>query len=142
MVGARRLVLLLLCLGLSGLFLYAGVLKLLRPDQMLTDILSYQLVPYQVAWFAALVLPAVEIITAVALWIGSLRREAVWMIWGMMAVFIVALALAWGRGLDISCGCFGKSETEANYPWLIGRDVLIALTAGGVYLLDRNKIQG
>ena len=142
MVGARRLVLLLLCLGLSGLFLYAGKLKLLRPDQMLTDILSYQLVPYQVAWFAALVLPAVEIITAVALWIGSLRREAVWMIWGMMAVFIVALALAWGRGLDISCGCFGKSETEANYPWLIGRDVLIALTAGGVYLLDRNKIQG
>ena len=142
MAGIRRLVLLLLCLGLSGLFLYAGKLKLLRPDQMLTDILSYQLVPYQVAWFAALVLPAVEIITAVALWIGSLRREAVWMIWGMMAVFIVALALAWGRGLDISCGCFGKSETEANYPWLIGRDVLIALTAGGVYLLDRNKIQG
>ena len=131
--------LLLLCLGLSGLFLYAGLLKLLRPDQMLTDILSYQLVPYQVAWFAALVLPAVEIITAVALWIGSLRREAVWMIWGMMAVFIVALALAWGRGLDISCGCFGKSETEANYPWLIGRDVLIALAAGGVYLLDKDK---
>lgn len=128
----RELVSRLFAWGLSGLFIYAGVLKVLRPDELLTDILSYQLVSYAVAWVSAFLLPGVELAAAGGLLFRSFRREAAWLVILMMGVFIVALASAWARGLDISCGCFGKSEMEANYPWLIGRDVIIAAAAGVV----------
>jgi hypothetical protein len=53
--------------------------------------------------------------------------------------FIVAIAAAWLRGLDISCGCFGSSEGETNYLWLILRDLLIV---GGLLYILTEKTNG
>ena len=58
------------------------------------------------------------------------RRTAAWVLFGLSVMFILALGQAWGRGLDISCGCFGKAEVAANYPWLLSRDGLLAMALG------------
>lgn len=124
---------------LAALFLYAGSFKLLHPDALLNDIQSYNLVPYRMAYLGAYLLPALEIAAALGLCIPRLRLESVWIVTVLTVVFIVALASAWGRGIDISCGCFGKAEAKANYPLLIGRDILILIACGVVIRLSRLK---
>ena len=114
----------------AGLFIYAGLRKGLRPDLFLADIESYHLVPYRLAYAAAYGLPALEGVAGLALLYRPYRSAGAWVLLGLTVVFIVALGQAWGRGLDISCGCFGKAEVAANYPWLISRDMILAIALG------------
>jgi putative oxidoreductase len=114
----------------AGLFVYAGLRKGLRPDLFLVDIESYHLVPHHFAYIAAYGVPALEVVAGLALLYRPYRRAGAWVLLGLTVVFIIALGQAWGRRLDISCGCFGKAETVANYPWLIGRDMILALALG------------
>ena len=51
----------------------------------------------------------------------------------LFLAFIVGIASAWARGLQIDCGCFGGGGFDADatekYPWEIARDVgLLALS--------------
>lgn len=132
---------LILAWVLAGVFLYAGLIKLLHPDALLTDIQSYDLVSYRIAYLATFYLPAIELVAALGLLLQKTRRESALLLLFLTLVFIAALSSAWARGIDISCGCFGKSEIKANYPWLIGRDVLIVLGCAGVLLLGRSRKQ-
>jgi len=54
-----------------------------------------------------------------------------------MAIFIIAIAQAWARGLSIDCGCFGGGGTidpsKTKYLEEILRDTGLALL--GLYLL-------
>lgn len=125
---------------IGSIFLYAGVLKLLRPDVFLLDIQSYKLVPYRVAYFASYYLPALEIMAGVGMLNRRLRGESTLLLCVLTNVFIIALGVAWVRGLDISCGCFGGAQAKANYLLLIGRDLLIA--AACVVLIYIKHLRG
>ncbi len=109
----------------AGLFVYAGTIKLAQPDTFLGDIESYRMMPYALAWLVAFYLPPLEILCGLGLLWPKTRDASATILIGLMLVFIVAIAAAWLRGLDISCGCFGNSDTETNYRWLIVRDLLI-----------------
>jgi uncharacterized membrane protein YphA (DoxX/SURF4 family) len=127
MAGAKRVTEEVLSWIIGGIFLYAGVLKLLRPDALLVDIQSYQLVPYRLAYLASYYLPAMEIIAGAGMLHRWLRRESAFLLLALTAIFIFALTAAWLRGLDISCGCFGAAQAKAKYPILIGRDSFICV---------------
>ena len=49
----------------------------------------------------------------------------------LLVAFIVGIASAWARGLQIDCGCFGgggfDADATAKYPWEIARDVGLLL---------------
>lgn len=111
-------------LVVAGLFVYAGTIKLLQPDTFLGDIESYRMMPYSLAWLVAFYLPPLEILCGFGLLWSKLRVPSAIILIGLMLVFIVAISVAWSRGLDISCGCFGTSKGETNYLWLIFRDLL------------------
>lgn len=113
-------------LVVAGLFIYAGAIKMAQPDTFLGDIESYRMMPYVMAWVVAFYLPPFEILCGLVLLISMLRNVAAVLLLLLMIVFTIAIAVAWARGLDISCGCFGASETKTNYLWLIIRDLLIA----------------
>jgi hypothetical protein len=50
----------------------------------------------------------------------------------MMAVFIVAVAVAMARGLDIECGCFGTADgTRVGFVKLLENSGMFALAAIG-----------
>lgn len=110
----------------AGSFLFAGILKAWHPGQFQIDIERYRLVPGWLAWAAAAWLPYLEILAASAL---LLRRTAVpgrAIIAGLLVVFVAALISAWARGLNVNCGCFGgAADGQPNYPWWIGRDLLL-----------------
>lgn len=122
----------LLRLGLGGMFLAAGVLKLRDPASFAIEIHNYQLLP-QLAPLLAATLPAIEIVLAVALLVG--RRP--WVRAGALAsalillAFTVAVVSVVARGIDITCGCFGEGSGPVTTMTVL-RDV--AMVAAGVLL--------
>lgn len=129
---------LVLRLLLGGLFLYAGFIKILSPADLLQDIEGYRLLPYSLAWIAALYLAPLEVLAGVALWLPRWYRAGALLLSALMIVFLLAILSAWIRGLDITCGCFGRSENSepASYAWLIVRDIALFL---GLFYLYRRK---
>ena len=60
-------------------------------------------------------------------------HEAEVLLGGMLAAFLAALGSAWIRGLDIACGCFGRSSVESHL-WasmLLDLALLAALCTAG-----------
>ena len=116
---------LVLRLALAALFLYAGAVKVADPVAFAETVRGYRLLPEGVAVSAtAFYLPWLEIACGLALLIPRYHRAAAGLVSVLMAVFMVALLSAWWRGLDIRCGCF-STASEASYPYLLGRDVVI-----------------
>lgn len=125
---------LLRCL-IGGLFIYAGVIKIWdfqesgsATQQFAMEIQNYQLTSWTVSILAAVYLPWLEIFAGLALVARRYYVGGLTVLTGLVAFFIVALSSAWARGLDISCGCFGRSDVAVDYPVKIGQDVVL-LTA-------------
>jgi putative oxidoreductase len=105
----RRTCMLRLLAG--GVFLVAGVLKVLDPARFAADIDHFRLLPYFAVAPLALYLPWLEIICGLAVFVGASRRSALGLLLALTVVFIAAITSAWMRGLDIRCGCFGAAST-------------------------------
>jgi len=123
--------------GLGVLFVYAGAIKIAEPAALLVDIENYRILPYQLAWLAAVFLPPFEILCGLALWLPGRRRTGAVLLFGLMTVFTIALLSAWVRGLDIHCGCFGKADADepSNIGLLVLRDLVILGWLGGILFL-------
>lgn len=122
----RRIVNTAILLLLAGVFLYAGAIKAIAPDQLAVDISHYRLAPAWAIGPLAFYLPWIEIAAGLALLWRPLRRGGCLVIAVLLLVFIAATASAWLRGLDIRCGCFGAaSGATGNHLWSIGRNLLL-----------------
>jgi len=130
---AGKVVLFLVRLAVAGVFLYAGVVKIwdfrhghsATPD-FTVAIQHYRLLPSpDLAVLLAVYLPWLEVTAALALFVRRVALGAATAAAGMTAVFLIAVGSAWARGLDISCGCFGKNEVPINYPTLVSRDAVL-----------------
>ena len=74
-----------------------------------------------------------EIVVGLLLIVGLLTRVAALVSALLFVAFIIGIASAWARGLQIDCGCFGgggyAADATEKYPWEIARDVgLLALS--------------
>jgi putative oxidoreductase len=118
-------------LVLGGYFLYVGVIKFLDPHLFATQIDSYRLVPVGLAFYLAAGLPIYEIASAVLLIPSKTRRVGLMSILLMLATFTGALAIAWMRGLEIHCGCSGKTSISVELALL--RNILFLLFGGLIY---------
>ena len=99
----------LIRLVLAAVFIYAGVIKIANPRGFVENIDNYQILPYLLVTIVALILPWVEVITGLALILGRWLQGASTLIILMNVVFIIAIASALLRGLDIDCGCYSTS---------------------------------
>lgn len=113
----------------GGVFVYAGVMKAWRPMVFLDDVRSFALLPDPYAGMLAMFLPWLEIFGGLAVITGCLRKGGLLVLNGSLIAFLIAISIAWFRGTDIRCGCFGDSgAATSNYAELIARDlVLLAL---------------
>ena len=100
----------MLRLGLGGIFIVAGVIKIIDPAQFANDIANYRLLPYNLINLLAITLPWVEVVAGVLLITGPWKRASALAILLMMIVFLAAIGQATARGLNIKCGCFGTVE--------------------------------
>jgi uncharacterized membrane protein YphA (DoxX/SURF4 family) len=123
----------------GGVWIVAGALKLPDPAASVRAVRAYELLPEAVVPAVGYLLPALEVVVGVGLVLGLLTRGAALVSAVLFLAFIVGIASAWSRGLQIDCGCFGgggfKADASDDYPWEIARDV--GLLALSVWLVIR-----
>src|ERR1700730_12455798 len=118
-------------LVVGGIFIYAGVLKMLDPVQFANDIDNYKLLPWFVSVRLAFYLPWLEIFCGLALIFRFLYRGGLSLLAVLVLVFIAATVAAKARGLDITCGCFGHASQHWSFMQHMAIDlaIFVALVA-------------
>lgn len=121
---------------LGGVFIAAGIPKILNPGAFAVAIRSYELaLPEWFVSFSAYALPYAEVLIGLYLVVGLFTKPTAWAATALMIVFTVALLQGAVRGLDINCGCFGAGEESSNLWLAFLRDVgLIALCLHVVFV--------
>jgi uncharacterized membrane protein YphA (DoxX/SURF4 family) len=122
---------------IGGLFIYAGVIKVLDPVGFAGDIDNYKTLPWPIGVRLAFYLPWLEILCGLALITRYLYRGGVFILTVLMTVFIFATMVAKARGLDISCGCFGHASQYLSFAWHLALDFLLL---GGLIFLWRTPL--
>ncbi len=117
---------------IGALFIYAGMVKVLDPAEFARDIDNYKMLPWQLGVWSALYLPWLEMFCGIALITRIFYRGGVFILAGLMSLFIVVTIVAKARGLDISCGCFGHASKYFSFAWHLVLDFLLL---GGLVLL-------
>jgi uncharacterized membrane protein YphA (DoxX/SURF4 family) len=120
-------------LTLGGVLFAAGYLKVGTPDKSQMAVRAYEMLPISVANLLGLILPPIEIVIGALLILGALTRVMAALGGFTMIVFIIAIAQAWVRGLNIDCGCFGGGGSvapgETKYLQEILRDLGLVFLA-------------
>lgn len=97
---------------LGGIFIFAALPKIADPSAFARDITNYQMMPRPFVNLFALTLPMIELICGILIIIGFRVRANSAIINLMLIVFIVAITYAVLRDLNISCGCFGTTNSQ------------------------------
>src|SRR5215831_19381511 len=116
----------------GGIFIYAGVLKVLDPVRFGLDIDNYKMLPWAISVRLAFYLPWLEIFCGVALITRRFYFGGLAVLTSLISIFIIASLVAKTRGLDITCGCFGHASKNWSFTTHLVLDV--ALLAGLVLL--------
>jgi uncharacterized membrane protein YphA (DoxX/SURF4 family) len=99
-------------LGLAGIFIYAGLIKLLDPRAFAHAIAQYDLIPETLLPLVAVGLPALELLAGLGLCFEV--RGSLAIITLLLLIFLVVLGYAVWNHLDIDCGCFTADELDAQ----------------------------
>jgi hypothetical protein len=121
-----------LAIIIGAVFIYAGAVKIIEPAEFARDIDNYKMLPWQMSVWLALYLPWLEIFCGLTLITHVLYRGGVFILAGLMALFVVMTIVAKARGLDISCGCFGHASKYLSFAWHLVLDFFLL---GGLLLL-------
>ncbi|WP_171267257.1 MauE/DoxX family redox-associated membrane protein [Oceanidesulfovibrio marinus] len=97
---------------LAAAFLVAGVIKLSDPDAFAGTIAAFGILPAPLVDWAALLLPIIEVLAAIALLWDA--RGGLSVITALTLVFIAVLGYGLWLGLDIDCGCYGPGDPNAE----------------------------
>lgn len=114
-------------LGLGALFIYAGYAKLQNPFVFEMAVDGYQLLPPTGVIVVARGLPWLEVVLGLVLWTGWKLPYTATFTTLLLGVFLTMMAIAYSRGIEAQCGCFGTGEIIS--PRTLARDSLIFVVA-------------
>ena len=112
-------------LVVGGMFVWAGVSKIIDPLGFAQNIANHRVFPEGISFFLALVLPWIEVICGVLLILGIFRSASALLLSGFLAVFLVLSTVTILRGIDIDCGCFGSLSGKVDYKLILMDSVLL-----------------
>ncbi|WP_460401593.1 MauE/DoxX family redox-associated membrane protein [Actinophytocola sediminis] len=131
-------------LGLGGVWLVSGAVKVSDLNQAYVAVQAYEVLPSSVVSVVAAAVPFLELALGVLLVVGLGVRVSAVVSAVVLVAFIVAVAQAWARGLSIDCGCFGGggqvAPGETAYPEEIARDVGFLVLAGWLVVRPRSAL--
>ena len=118
------------------IFFYAGIEKIINPGDFAVVIYNYKLLPDCAINLSAIFLPWLEVLIAISLVSGILKRGASVISALLFLTFATALTINLVRGLDISCGCFGASSGNISWFYPV-RDLSLFCMSVFVLIYDR-----
>lgn len=108
---------------LAVILLVAASHKLRAPHRFARQLEAYELLPHRLIGPVARILPALEVIIALALLVPALRHFAGAAATGLLLLYTAAIALNLWRGRrDIECGCSGPGIERSLDASLIVRN--------------------
>ena len=134
-------------LVVGGVWIVAGWLKLPDPAESVRAVRAYDLLPESIVPTVGHGLPILEVVVGMLLILGAGTRIAAGLSFLMQAAFIVGIASAWARGLEIECGCFGGGGASASadvtdkYAWDIARDTGLAILSLLLFVFPRTALR-
>ena len=128
----------LLRLGLGGLFVYAGVIKLLDPKAFARAIAQFGLLPEPLLPLVAVGLPALELLAGIGLIFEV--RGCLTAVTALLGLFLLVLGYAILMEMDVDCGCFTVDQLNArtSVQYAFSRD--LAMAAAAIFLFRRRRI--
>ncbi len=123
---------------MAYIWIKAGVSKLDAHMAVTQNIMAYEIFTPQWSDFLARLIGPLEIAGGVLLLLGVFLRTSAKVSIGVLTLFVIGIAQAWLRGLELDCGCFDPSAATTNYQLeyatTIARDLFfIALSAWTVH---------
>jgi uncharacterized membrane protein YphA (DoxX/SURF4 family) len=123
---------------------WAGLAKFPDPAANVRQVRAFQILPEAVVPTVGHALPAVELIVGTALILGLLTRAFAVIGALFYIAFIIGIAAAWARGLEINCGCFGSrgvpADPQRQYAIDIARDIGLLLCCVWLIVWPRTRL--
>lgn len=117
-------------LSLAALFFAAATQKIRAWREWPGVVRNYRLLPERIAGAASAVVPAAEALTAAMLISTRTRPAGGLCAAALLLLFAAALALNIRRGrTQVDCGCFGTALRQPLAPWMVSRNLILALLA-------------
>lgn len=124
---------------LGFIFISFGIEKIFDPKNFVSEILNYQIMPVFSVNVMALILPWLELIAGIMLIFGIRLKANALISGGLMFIFIVAIAIAMIKGLDINCGCSSSHPQKVGLPKLLENAGMFFLAAW-IYYFPNAKL--
>ena len=119
-------------LALGALFIWAALAKIADMSAFAADIHNFRILPVVLENLAAITIPWIELTAGLLLALNVAPRAGLVVLGGLLLVFLVAIASAMARNLDIACGCFGTHDAVRTGWVTLIRDLgMIALAVLG-----------
>jgi uncharacterized membrane protein YphA (DoxX/SURF4 family) len=119
--------------GLGGIWIVAGALKVGDLAQSVEAVAAYRLLPAPLTHLVGWGLPFAEVVLGLLLMSGLFTRWSAVVSGGLQLILMLGLVSAWVRGLSIDCGCFspgGRVAPDATtYVQSLIRDFIFLLGA-------------
>ena len=126
-------------LVLGATFVLAAFPKILDPAGFALDISHYDTFPKIFINMIAITMPWIELFMGLSLIFAVAEAGGVLLVNLIMAAFLVLLAQAWYRGLDIDCGCFGHKGAGETVAKAFVRDLFFMAWAMLLFLFLKKK---
>jgi uncharacterized membrane protein YphA (DoxX/SURF4 family) len=151
---------------IAGIFIFAGLAKILDLDRLLADLQhlrfgdalvdfrqlslanpaefangidNYKILPWPISVALAFYLPWLEIFCALGFVFRFLYRGALSILTALIVVFTLATVAAKVRGLDITCGCFGHASQNWSFPAHLATNLSILVALLALFLADARE---
>jgi len=118
---------LLFRLVVGGVYLYASYDKILHPEVFVRFVHNYRILPPALETLFALILPSLEFLIGLFLVFGVLTEASALLTSGTLIMFLIAIASALLRHIDIECGCFFTAKSARIGMSYIYRDLLLLI---------------
>lgn len=130
---------------LAAVWLSAGIIKFRDPAGTVRATRAFHLLPESMVPTFGHLLPVVEIVVGACLLLGLLTRAFAAASAILLVMFIVGIASAWARGLEIQCGCFGgggniKESATPGYLRDLARDVALLAVSAWLIWYPRTRL--
>jgi len=86
-------------------FIYSGLEKITNPAEFAMVVKNYRILPDILVNLFAIILPWIELLAGLAIFIGLYHRGGNLIILALLIIFTLAISINLIRGVDISCGC-------------------------------------